>query len=591
MVVVSRANGDVGIKAVDSGASGLMCEPKYQQLSSSIRQGISVLAVTGALSSVVFAQGFPLDGVIELSSLNTNDPDVEGVVFNGIDSGDGSGVSISTAGDINSDGIDDLIIGAFDADPNASGSGESYVIFGGNTLLGEIELSNLNATVGESINGIVINGIDLFDLSGYSVSGVGDVNNDGRDDLLIGAPDSDSEVVNSGESYVVFGNSDLNAVIELSALNSAGAGGANGVLIKGIGEFDRSGSTVSRAGDIDGDGIDDLVIGARNADPNGIESGASYIIFGGSDLPEILELSALNTTGSGSARGLIINGFGTFSLSGSAASGVGDVNADGVDDLLIGAPGNEVIGTGVGQSYLIFGGGHLSGVIELSALNAVGPGAVAGVLINGANVHDRFGTSVSGGDLNGDDISDLFIGASNADQNGMSSGVSYVIFGDSGLPDVIELSALNTLANGAADGLVINGVEAYDVSGISLANAGDINSDGIDDLLIGAPDADPNGASTGESYVIFGDYHLPEIIELSALNSKGSGTPSGLIINGVDIDDRSGIRVSGAKDINGDGIDDLMIGVYNADPNGSGSGETYVIFGQPPEVLFEDGFE
>ncbi len=568
-----------------------MCEPKYQQLSSSIRQGISVLAVTGALSSVVFAQGFPLDGVIELSSLNTNDPDVEGVVFNGIDSGDGSGVSISTAGDINSDGIDDLIIGAFDADPNASGSGESYVIFGGNTLLGEIELSNLNATVGESINGIVINGIDLFDLSGYSVSGVGDVNNDGRDDLLIGAPDSDSEVVNSGESYVVFGNSDLNAVIELSALNSAGAGGANGVLIKGIGEFDRSGSTVSRAGDIDGDGIDDLVIGARNADPNGIESGASYIIFGGSDLPEILELSALNTTGSGSARGLIINGFGTFSLSGSAASGVGDVNADGVDDLLIGAPGNEVIGTGVGQSYLIFGGGHLSGVIELSALNAVGPGAVAGVLINGANVHDRFGTSVSGGDLNGDDISDLFIGASNADQNGMSSGVSYVIFGDSGLPDVIELSALNTLANGAADGLVINGVEAYDVSGISLANAGDINSDGIDDLLIGAPDADPNGASTGESYVIFGDYHLPEIIELSALNSKGSGTPSGLIINGVDIDDRSGIRVSGAKDINGDGIDDLMIGVYNADPNGSGSGETYVIFGQPPEVLFEDGFE
>ncbi|ELR99491.1 integrin alpha, partial [Gloeocapsa sp. PCC 73106] len=138
-------------------------------------------------------------------------------------------------------------------------------------------------------------------------------------------------------------------------------------------------------------------------------------------------------------------------------------------------------------------------------------------------------------------------------------------------PAQFELSSLN-----GTNGFTLNGVAAYDYSGRSVSSAGDVNGDGIDDLIIGAFGADPNGSYSGSSYVVFGkSTPFNPILNLSSLD----GT-NGFTLNGVAANDRSGVSVSSAGDINGDGIEDLIIGASNADPNGSASGSSYVVFGK-----------
>ncbi|MCC5616119.1 hypothetical protein LC605_13790 [Nostoc sp. CHAB 5836] len=490
-----------------------------------------------------------------ISSFNLSNLDgTNGFTINGITAGDNLGYSVSSAGDVNNDGFDDLIIAAYGADANDTDSGQSYVVFGSsNGFSSTLNLSNLNGA-----NGFTINGIAAGDTA-TSVSSAGDVNNDGIADLIIGAVYADPNGSFSGQSYVVFGKSTgFDATLNLYNLD-----GTNGFTINGIAAGDTLGRSVSSAGDVNNDGIADLIIGAESADANGTNSGQSYVVFGKSTgFDATLNLSDLNGT-----NGFTINGIAAGDWSGFSASSAGDVNNDGIADLIIGAVYADPNGIdAAGQSYVVFGKSTgFTATLNLSTLNGAN-----GFTINGITASDQSGFSASSaGDVNNDGIDDLIIGAYGA-KGASDFGQSYVVFGKStGWSATLNLSNLN-----GANGFTINGIAYGDQSGVSVSSAGDVNGDGSDDLIIGARLADPNGTDSGQSYVVFGNTGWSATLNLSTLNGA-----NGFTINGIAAGDYSGWSVSSAGDVNGDRFDDLIIGAWGADPNGTESGQSYVLFG------------
>jgi hypothetical protein len=194
---------------------------------------------------------------------------------------------VSAAGDVNGDGIHDLIIGATGASPHGNvDAGESYVVFGSTQgFPAVIPLASLYpGGGGDGSHGFVLPGIEVFDFSGGSVRGAGDINEDGIDDLIVGASGASPHgVVEAGESFVVFGSTQgFPASLPLGSFFPAGGGdGSRGFVLTGINFRDYSGSSVSGAGDVNGDGTDDLIIGApfRNAGGQHLP-GESYVVFG-----------------------------------------------------------------------------------------------------------------------------------------------------------------------------------------------------------------------------------------------------------------------------------------------------------------------
>ncbi|MGK7913879.1 MAG: FG-GAP-like repeat-containing protein [Synechococcus sp.] len=485
---------------------------------------------------------------IKLGAING----LNGFVVTGIDKFS-EGASVSEAGDINNDGFDDIIIGS--RKPGAL-AGESYVLFGKRSGFSRnFDVSSLNGS-----NGFVLKGVDSQDGSGFSVSSAGDINGDNIDDLIIGAPranPTDNGAFNgSGQSYVVFGrNSNFPSIFNLAdLLPGNGGNGSNGFAINGEEFADRSGTSVSSAGDFNGDGNSDLIIGApANTATNGREdAGESYVIFGGqTPYSSPVELSSLN-----GSDGFSLNGEFDRDESGISVSSAGDLNKDGFDDIIIGAPRSDINGkSNVGKSYVVFG--RSTGFpSELSNLNGLN-----GFTINGIKSEDDLGRQVSNiGDVNGDGIDDIIINApvGSIQQNG---GSSYVIFGSKGrFRPSVNVKQLN-----GRNGFLITG----DRRGIkSVSGAGDFNGDGIEDLIVGAPNADSNNESkAGESYIVYGrcDGTFPTV-DLASLSSR-----EGFVIKGAERGDNAGQNVSGVGDINQDGFDDVII---DAD---SGS---YVVFGR-----------
>ena len=445
---------------------------------------------------------------VDFSKMTAN----EGVLLQGLDSPSGMvGYSLSIAGDINNDGIDDFVIGNPNASPpGKTQAGVSYVIFGSKTLgATTIDLkTSLNGNNGFVIYGA--NGVTAFpgDQSGWSVGAAGDINDDGVDDLVIGDPGYPPGSA-AGAAFVIFGAKDLGSggTFDLSTIN-----GVNGFIAKGWGNDANTGSDVSGAGDLNHDGIDDLVIGAMNADPNGIfNAGICYVLWGSKNLTYpggVVALSDLN-----GVSGFAINSITMVEYLGYSVNGVGDINDDGIDDLAIGGFGGNV-----GRTYVIFGSEKIgeSGVIEISALNGTNGFATS-------NTCDSCGQGSGVGDLNKDGISDLGVGG------------SYVIFGARNLgagSSVFELSNLN-----GSNGFYVNGGAGV------ITGVGDVNSDGIDDFV--------GSIGIGKSYVKMGEKQLGSsgVVDLSLLN----GT-TGYAIKG------GGGFFTGGGDFNSDGIDDWVTG-------------------------------
>jgi hypothetical protein len=394
------------------------------------------------------------------------------------------GTSVSGAGDVDGDGYADVIVGAFGNDAGGIGAGRAYVYFGG---LGADEGADLTLT-GEA----------MLDQFGRSVSGAGDMNGDGFADVIVGAPVAGG----AGRAYVYFGEPGADETADL--------------VLTGDAMSDLFGTSVSGAGDVNGDGYADVLVGAPLNDAGGSDAGRAYVYHGGPVADATVDL--------------VLTGEAAGDYFGYSVAGAGDLNADGYDDVIIGAPLNDAGGSGSGRAYVYYGGPVADEDADL--------------VLTGEAAGDTFGNSVAGaGDVNGDGHGDMIVGANGADAAGVEAGRAYAYFGGSA-PDAV------------AD-LVMTGEAEGDYFGYSVSGVGDVNGDGYDDVIAGAGENDAGEPGAGRAYVFYG--------------GPGADAMSDVAFTGEGAFGFFGGSVSGAGDVTGDGFDDVIVGAPG------GAGRAYVI--------------
>ncbi|MCE3288063.1 MAG: hypothetical protein K0R83_75 [Caulobacter sp.] len=489
---------------------------------------------------------------LALSSLNGT----LGFILTGGAFGDATGAKVASAGDINGDGYDDVLVTAAMADPGGrTDAGTAYIVFGKAGGFTNLSLAALDGT-----NGFRLDGAAAGDHAGFA-GRPGDINGDGYDDLIIGANGADLGNNNSGGAYVIFGKAGgFAASMTLSNLD-----GIDGFRLVESQSLAFVGFSVSSAGDFNGDGYDEIIIGA----PNRAFGGAAYVVYGkAGGFDASINLADLDGT-----DGFRVEGP-NFEMAGVAVSAGGDVNGDGLDDLIVGA-GASPHGRYSGSTYVVLGqAGGVGPVLYLSDIDGSN-----GFRLDGGAAYDYSGWAVdSAGDVNGDGYDDVIVGARFKDAHSSNVGAAYVFFGHAGgFGGSYYMPGLN-----GTDGFAIIGGVVSDELGRSVAGAGDIDGDGYDDIIVGAEKADPNGSNSGAAYVIYGKADgFSATINVSSLDGL-----NGFRLEGAGLTAYAGGGVSSAGDINGDGFDDVIIGARGAGQTGSSfTGMAYVVLGQLRTVV------
>ncbi len=391
-------------------------------------------------------------------------------IFNGLESLSGYGISVSSGGDVNDDGYSDIIVGAPYDENFSSNIGRVYIYYGG-----------LNT---DTVADIVLTGEAINEEFGYSVSSAGDLNGDGYSDVVVGARYATS--TENGRAYVYYGGAAMDNTAD--------------VIMTGEAQFERFGYSVSSAGDLNGDGYSDVVVGAPTYGPP-LDIGRAYVFFGGATMDNTPDLIM---------QGEVI--FGDF---GTVVSSDGDVNGDGYSDVLVGAPTYTGTFTYSGRAYVFFGGAAMDNLAD--------------VIMTGETANVFLGVSVScTGDVNDDGYSDIVVGASGYNTY---TGKVFVFFGGVAMDNTADV--------------ILTGETTNSNFGNSVSSAGDVNGDGYSDVVVGA---DSSFSFTGRVFVFHGG---------ASMNNVADETMTGEFLN-----DGFGCSVSSAGDVNGDGYSDIIVGAF-----------------------------
>ena len=426
--------------------------------------------------------------------------------------GDGTGTVLARGGDFDGDGLDDLVVGAPDSDDTYSNGGAVYVLLGAPDLSGELSFptdADLVFTPEAADDGL-----------GVSVAGGTDLDGDGLDDLVFGADAGGGRVGGEGAAYVVYGG---------RAVGTWGADTADHIL-GGESFSDGAGASVSFAGDVDGDGEQDLLVGS----PDLVEGrGGAYLVRGPLDAA-FIDLATV--------RGRFIG----VDYTGTTVAGVGDLNADGYDDIAVGAPGFSGSSYSAGALHVFFGP-----IAPAHHLVADAP-----LIIEGDAGGDMMGLSVaaaSGGttDVDGDGYADLFVGTPYSDVYWTDAGGAWLYYG--------PLSA-GTLTTADAD-VAFDGYFSGQ-TGRSLDVAGDLDGDGYGDVVVGAPNARVSMWSwvsysyAGSAYVWRGGDRGTVAVTPAVVDLTDDADGDGYSEDGGDCDDTDATVFPGAVELCDNDLDD-----------------------------------
>ena len=480
--------------------------------------------LTISATAVKNAAGGLFEGVNNRTDVNFTTASSTGSIEMPIFAGESSsylGMSLAEVGDFNGDGYDDVILGARGT---GNYNGAAYVVYGNATgTLPNLSIGTIAASAGFKITGGSNSEL------GHSVSGLGDINGDGLMDVIVGTRRYTSTSTTNNVAHVVYGSTNANDI----SLASGTIATSLGFTLKGGvgGSAVFFGEHVSNAGDVNGDGVADLIVSRNSSDSTG--TGQVYVVYGktgstGFDFSgqTIASTDGYRITGSSNA-----NGF-ADTLSGGA-----DVNGDGLADMIVSAPNEQNTAPATGAAYVIFGNStgtsyQISGTTIPSTM---------GFKIT-ADAHSSLSSVDMVGDVNGDGLADVIVGTFTAGTN-YNFGAAYVVYGKSSGTAV----ALSNVATTPSLGFKI-AANTSEYLGMQVSGAGDVNGDGLMDLMVSG-----GGGFTNAVYVIYGSANGSNL----TVGTTGTSIASsrGFLITGY-----VGNSVSAAGDINGDGLDDLIMG-------------------------------